>query len=140
MKYPVLKRPHGKIMTDPISDMLIRIKNAQAVNKETVGIPFSKLKQELARVLKQSGLILDYEKKGRAIVKKLELKLKYENSFSAIAAVKRISKPGQRIYLKSREIFSKKGSTIIVSTSRGLMTGDEARKAKLGGEVLCQIS
>ncbi len=127
-------------MTDPISDMLIRIKNAQAVNKETVSIPFSKLKQELARVLKQSGLILDYEKKGRAIVKKLELKLKYDQSFPAIAAVKRISKPGQRIYLKNREIFSKKGSTIIVSTSRGLMTGDEARKAKLGGEILCQIS
>ena len=127
-------------MTDPISDMLIRIKNAQSVNKETVGIPFSKLKQELARVLKQSGLIFDYEKKGRAIVKKLELKLKYENSFPAIADIKRISKPGQRIYLKSREIFSKKGSMIIVSTSHGLMTGDEARKAKLGGEILCQIS
>jgi len=78
--------------------MLIRIKNAQAVNKETVSIPFSKLKQELTRVLKQSGLILDYEKKGRAVVKKLELKLKYDQSSPAIAAVKRISKPGQRIY------------------------------------------
>lgn len=127
-------------MTDSIADMLIRIKNAQAVNKETVGIPFSKLKQEIARVLKQNGLILDYEKKGRAIVKKLELKLKYENSFPAVAAVKRISKPGKRIYLKSREIFSKKGSVIIVSTSQGLMAGSEARKAKLGGEILCEIA
>ena len=127
-------------MTDPIADMLIRIKNAQAVNKETVGVPFSKLKQEIARVLKQNGLILDYEKKGRATVKKLELKLKYENSFPAIAVVKRISKPGQRIYLKSHEIFSKKGSMIIVSTSHGLMAGSEARKAKLGGEILCEIA
>lgn len=127
-------------MTDPIADMLIRIKNAQAVNKETVSTPFSKLKQEIARVLKQNGLILDYEKKGRAIVKKLELKLKYENSFPAVAAVKRISKPGQRIYLKSQDIFSKKGKTIIISTSKGIMTGNEARKAKLGGEILCEIS
>lgn len=140
MKFPVLKKLAGKTMTDPISDMLIRIKNAQAVKKETVNIPFSKLKQEIARVLKQNGLILDYEKKGRAVVKKLELKLKYENSFPAIAAVKRISKPGQRIYLKNREIFSKKGSMIIVSTSQGLMAGSEARKAKLGGEILCEIA
>jgi small subunit ribosomal protein S8 len=130
-----------KIMTDPISDMLIRIKNAQAVNKETVVIPFSKMKQEIAGVLKQSHMILDYEKKGRSVVKKLEIKLKYTNSFPAITNTKRISKPGQRIYMGKKEIFSKgRGIVTIISTSRGIMTSGEARKAGLGGEVLCEIS
>ena len=78
-------------MTDPISDMLIRIKNAQAVKKETVSVSFSRMKQDIVNVLKQSNLILDYEKKGRGVIKKLELKLKYVDSFPAIADVKRIS-------------------------------------------------
>lgn len=129
-------------MVDPISDMLIRIKNAQAVKKETVVIPFSKTKQELARVLKESGLILDFEKKGRAVSsKKLELRLKYSDSFPAITHTQRISRPGQRIYLKHHEIFPKGvGFLRIISTSRGLMTDAQARKQKLGGEILCEIS
>src|SRR3989344_2944401 len=115
-------------MTDPISDMLIRMKNAQAVNKETVALPFSKMKQEIARVLKQSQMILDYEKKGRSIAKKLEIKLKYVNSFPAITNAKRISKPGQRIYLGKKEIFPKdKGVVTIISTSKGVMSAGEAR-------------
>lgn len=128
-------------MTDQISDMLIRIKNAQAVNKETVVIPFSKTKQEIARVLKQTQMILDYEKKGRSVIKKLEIKLKYINSFPAITNIKRISKPGQRIYMGKREIFSKgKGIVTIISTSKGIMSLNEAKKSGLGGEILCEIS
>ena len=129
-------------MTDPIADILIRIKNAQAVKKETILVPFSKLKQEMARVLKQAGFILDYEKKGRTVVnKKLEIKLKYSNSFPVISSTKRISKPGQRIYIKHNEIFSKgRGILQIISTSKGIMSDADARKSKLGGEVLCEIS
>lgn len=142
-KYPELKNHRGnKKMTDPISDMLTRIKNAQAVKKETVAVPFSKMKQELARVLKESGFIADFEKKGRAVSnKKLELKLKYGDSFPAVTNAQRISKPGQRIYVKYHEIFTK-GSRLlrIISTSHGLMSDAEAKKQKLGGEVLCEIS
>lgn len=128
-------------MVDPISDMLIRIKNAQAVKKETVVIPFSKMKQEIARVLKQCQMILDYEKKGRLAAKKLEIKLKYVNSFPSITNTKRISKPGQRIYLGKKEIFSKdKGVVTIISTSSGIMSSSEAKKLGVGGEVLCEIS
>ncbi|MFY9493142.1 MAG: 30S ribosomal protein S8 [Minisyncoccia bacterium] len=129
-------------MTDPISDMLTRIRNAQTVKKETVVIPFSKTKQELARVLKEVGFILDFEKKGRAVSgRKLELKLKYINSFPAITTIKRISKPGQRIYIKHNKIFPRgSGFLRVISTSRGLVSDSQAYKQKLGGEVLCEIS
>ncbi|MEK7565382.1 MAG: 30S ribosomal protein S8 [Patescibacteria group bacterium] len=127
---------------DPISDMLTRIRNASAVNKETVVMPFSKMKQEIASVLKRANLILDFEKKGRNIAgKKLELKLKYTESFPAISSAKRISKPGQRAYIKHSEIFSKKGGSIrIISTSKGIMIDAEARRNKLGGEIVCEIN
>lgn len=127
---------------DPISDMLTRIRNASAVNKETVVMPFSKMKQEVASVLKRANLILDFEKKGRNISgKKLELKLKYTESFPAISDAKRVSKPGQRIYIKHNEIFPEKDGTVkIISTSKGIMLDAEARKNKLGGEVVCEIN
>ena len=128
-------------MTDPIADMLVRIKNAQAVKQETVVMPFSKIKQEIARVLKNSQLILDFEKKGRTVAKKLEIKLKYTNGHPAVSNIKRISKSGQRIYASSKAIFSRgPGSLVVVSTSKGIMSGKEARQAKLGGEILCEIS
>ena len=126
---------------DPIADMLIRIKNAQAVGRETVVIPFSKMKQEIARVLKQRQFILDFEKKGRTVAKKLEIKLKYVGARPMISQVKRVSRPGQRIYARSRDIYPKGKDTItIISTSRGVMPAEEARRDKLGGEVLCHIS
>lgn len=141
-RYPELKKHHGKFMTDPIADVLVRIKNAGAVKKETVAVSFSKVKNEIARVLKQSGFILDFEKRGRLVSsRKLELKLKYlPSSFPAISNIVRISKPGRRIYLKHHEIFPKKGGLKIISTSRGIMSDEEARKSKLGGEILCEIS
>lgn len=126
---------------DPIADMLIRIKNAQAVGQETVVIPFSKMKQEIARILKQRQFILDFEKKGRTVAKKLEIKLKYAGDLPMISQIKRVSRPGQRIYIKSRDIYPKGKNTItIISTSRGVMLAEEARRDKLGGEVLCDIS
>lgn len=129
-------------MTDPIADMLIRIKNAQAAGKETVAVPFSKVKQEIARVLKGAGFVADFEKKGRsAAARKLEVRLKYTNSFPAVSLARRISRPGRRIYLKHAQIFPKgRGVLRIISTSRRIMSDVEARKAGLGGEVLCEVS
>ncbi len=128
-------------MTDPISDMLNRIRNAQAVLKETVDIPFSNLKYEIAKILKKGGFVEKVEKKGRKIKRMIEITLKYENKTSVISGLARISKPGQRVYFKAKKIKRvKEGYGIaIISTSKGLMVDKEARKEKLGGEVICKI-
>jgi len=134
----VLKNHLGKNMTDPITDMLNRIRNAQAVSHETVSIPFSNVKFEIAKILKKQGLVLEVEKKGRVPKKIIEIVLKYP---SDMIGLKRVSKPGQRIYAGAKEIRNTKGryALLIVSTPKGLMTGREARKNKVGGEIICEI-
>ena len=128
-------------MTDPITDMLNRIRNSQAVFQETVVIPFSKLKFELAKVLENQCFVEKVEKKGKKIKKTIEINLKYKDKAPTIEGMKRISKPGQRIYLPFSKIRRVKGGygVAVVSTSQGLMTDREARKKKLGGEILCEI-
>jgi len=128
-------------MTDPISDMLTSIKNAQAVLKETVEVPFSNFKYEIAKILEKNGFIAKAEKKGKKIKKLIEITLKYDNKRPAISGLKKISKPGQRIYKKAKELKPVKGGygIAIISTSKGLMTNKEARKQKLGGEVICEM-
>ncbi len=128
-------------MTDPITDMLNRIRNAQAVGKETVEIPFSNLKYEIAQILEKEGFVEKVEKRGKKSRKFIELTLKYENGLPAISGLKRVSKPGQRIYLPYGKLKPVKGGygISIISTSKGLMTNKGARKNKLGGEVLCEI-
>ena len=137
-------------MTDPITDMLNRIRNAQAVSHPAVSVPFSKLKYEIARMLEKEGLIEKIEKKGRKAKKVIEITLKYQETSDkgekgkmrpAISGLKRISKPGQRIYTGTKEIKKIRGGygIAIISTSKGLMTDKKARKQKLGGEVLCEI-
>ncbi len=130
------------MVTDPIADMLIRIKNALMARHRTVIIPVSKMKLEIARILKEEGYIEDYifiDEKPRG---KIEIILKYdENKKPVIAGVKRVSKPGRRIYKGYRElpkVLDGLGIAII-STSQGIMTDYEARKRKIGGEVLCEI-
>ncbi len=128
-------------MVDPISDMLTRIRNAQAVSRETVLVPFSNLKLNLAKILEREGLISKASTQGRKINKIIEIKLRYQDGQPVISSIKRISKPGQRIYIKKdqiRPIRQDYGLTII-STSQGLMTNKEARKKGLGGEVICEI-
>ena len=127
-------------MVDPITDMLNRIRNAQAVLKETVEVPFSNLKYEIAKILEKNGFIEKVEKKGKKTKKIIEITLKYDNKIPAISGLKRISKPGQTIYLGHRKIKRVKGGygVAIISTSKGLMTDKEARKQKLGGEVICE--
>ena len=126
---------------DPIADMLTSIRNAQAVSKETVKVPFSKLKFELAKVLEKSGFLKKVEKKGRGIKKFIEIKLRYEDKIPVISGIKKISKPGQRIYSGAKELRPvRSGYGIsIISTSKGLMTNKEARKQNIGGEVICQV-
>ena len=128
-------------MTDPITDMFNRIKNAQAVNKETVTIPFSKVKQEIARVLKNENFIKDFMKKGRTINRRIEITLSYKEDAPAMDNFKRRSKPGQRLYVGYRDLFPvKNGYGIgIVSTSKGLMSDKEVRKNKIGGELLVEV-
>lgn len=134
----MLKNHLGKNMTDPITDMLNRIRNAQAVSHKTVSIPFSNVKFEIAKILKKEGLVLEVEKKGRVPKKAIEIVLKYP---SDMIGLKRVSKPGQRIYARAKEIRNTKGryALLIVSTPKGLMTGREARKNKVGGEIICEI-
>jgi len=132
-------------MTDPISDMLIRILNAQAVFHESVSLPYSNLKYEIAMILQKEGLVAGVEKKGRKEKRILKIDLKYlktnNRNFPVISEAKRISKPGQRIYLPVKKIKSVKGGygISIISTPKGLLTDKEAKKQKTGGEVLCEI-
>ena len=126
---------------DQITDMLNRIRNAQAVLHPKVEIPFSNLKYEIAKILEKNSLIEKAVKNGKKEKRTIEITLKYENKKGTIAGLKRVSKPGQRIYLPARKIKKVKGGygLSIISTSKGLMTGQEAKKQKLGGEILCEI-
>jgi small subunit ribosomal protein S8 len=126
---------------DPISDMLTRIRNAYAAKKTEVLVPYSKLKHNLAKVLMQESWIKDMEVKSEGTLKDLLLQLRYENGEPVISGIKRVSRPGQRIYTKNDSIPSVRGGmgTTIISTSRGLMPDRMARKEKVGGEIICQI-
>ena len=130
-------------MTDPIADMLNRIKNAQTVSHLTVEVPFSNLKYEIAKILEENGFIEKVEKKGRKTKRTIEIVLKYHDKTPAILGLKRVSKPGQRIYFDSTQIKKVKDGygMAIISTSKGggLMTNKEAGKRKIGGEVICEV-
>ena len=126
------------VVTDTIADMLTRIRNANAMRYETVEIPNSKIKVEIARILKDEGFINDYKVEDRT----LTVTLKYaENRERVITGLKRISKPGLRVYAKSEEIPKVLNGLgiAIISTSKGIMTDKEARKENIGGEVLAYI-
>ena len=129
-------------MTDPIADMLTRIRNANIVSHPEVEMPSSKLKLELAKVLKEEGYITDYTEKEVGKFKVLSITLKYdERNKPVISNLKRISKTGLRVYSKAKDlpqVFGGLGIAII-STSKGLMTDRKARKENLGGEVLCYV-
>lgn len=129
-------------MTDPIADMLTRIRNANMVSHETVEIPSSKLKVELAKLLKNEGFITDYEVKEAGKFNVLSITLKYDdNKKPVITKLERISKPGLRNYCKAKNLPKVLGGMgiAIVSTSKGLLTDRKARKENIGGEVLCYV-
>lgn len=128
-------------MTDPISDFLTRIRNAATAGQQEVFIPFSKLKSELARILQEEGYLWSYELDTSAAHPRLKLKIKYQGKAPVVRNLTRISKPGLRKYVSVDEIPRVLGGLgiSILSTSRGIMTGARAKKAKVGGELLAQI-
>lgn len=129
-------------MTDPIADMLTRIRNAQRVRRLNIVLPFSKVKLNLAKILQKEGYIDSVKEEGSQAGKSINITLKYdEKGRPVIHGLKRISKPGQRIYLKKKNLpYVLNGLGIaVISTSQGLMTNKEARKRNLGGEILCIV-
>ena len=130
------------MVTDPIADMLTRIRNANAMRYKQVEIPASNLKVEIAKILKEEGFIVDYKIKENNVQNIIVLTLKYgQNKERVINGLKRISKPGLRVYAKASEmpkVLNGLGIAI-VSTSQGVMTDKQARNASLGGEVLAYI-
>lgn len=128
-------------LSDPIADMLTRVRNALSAEHDVVEMPHSKLKKEIARILKREGYITDYTTEG-GTKKTLRLYLKYSGEQEpVIQGLRRISRPGLRTYVGATEIPSFLGgiATVIVTTSAGVLTGREARKQKVGGEVLCYV-
>ena len=132
-------------MTDPIADFLTRIRNGIMAAHETVEIPSSKLKKELARILREQGYIESFDiVEGRpgAAGERILVRLKYtENRTSVISGIRRVSRPGQRTYVDAKHVPKVLGGmgTAILSTSHGVMTGHDARKAGVGGEVVAQV-
>ena len=128
-------------MIDPISDMLTRIRNGSRALLPTVEMPHSKIKESIANILKKEGYIADVVVDGKGAKKTIKLKLKYEGKKNVIEGLKRISSPGLRRYVGSTEIPRVRGGlgVAVVSTSEGVMTGTQARKKNIGGELLCYI-
>jgi len=129
-------------MTDPIADMLTRIRNANTVMHERVDIPFSKEKAAIAKILKEEGYILNFKEISEANHKKLRVYLKYAGGKErVIKGIKRISKPGRRVYTGVEEMPKVLGGLgiAIVSTPKGIITDKGARKENVGGEILCYV-
>jgi small subunit ribosomal protein S8 len=149
-KYPVSSRPAGKAqektfmsMTDPISDMLTRIRNANHMYKEKVDVPFSKLKLEITRILSEEGFIKNYktvEEKGRPAW--IRISLKYSDKKErVITHINRVSHSGGRVYSRRANVPLEIGGLgiVILSTSKGILTDRQARRQGIGGEVLCRV-
>jgi small subunit ribosomal protein S8 len=127
-------------MSDPVSDLLTRIRNAHQALLPSVEVSHSRLKESIAGILKREGYISDFSVEGK-VIKKLNLKLKYQGKKGVIEGLRRVSKPGLRRYVGATEIPRVRGGlgTAILSTSHGMMTGVQARKQNLGGELVCYV-
>ena len=127
-------------MNDPISDMLTRIRNANRALLPMVEIPHSKIKESIAAILKREGYIMDFAVEGK-IPRRIKMKLKYQGKRSVIEGLNRVSTPGLRRYVGATEIPRVRGGlgVSMISTSEGLMTGTQARKKNLGGELICYV-
>lgn len=128
-------------LTDPIADMLTRIRNANAAKHATVVVPFSRIKESIANLLKNEGYIVDYEIKEEGAIKDIVVTLKFVDGEEVIKGLKRISKPGRRVYSSVENLPKVLGGLgiAIVSTPKGVLTDKECRKHSVGGEVLCYI-
>ncbi len=129
------------VLSDPISDFLTRFQNAARANQEKFSAPYSRMKEEIARILKEEGYLWSYEKSGEGVSAQLIAKPRYDGRTPALAGVKRVSRPGLRHYVGSDEIPKVLGGMgiSIISTSKGLMVGHKARKQNIGGELLALV-
>ena len=131
----------SKTSTDPISDMLTRIRNAINVRKREVALPHSKVKESVARLLQENRFIEGVSVDGDGIAKTLHIVINSEGTNANISEITRLSKPGRRDYARSEKIpIIKRGrGLVIVSTSKGMMTGSDAKKQGIGGELICKV-
>lgn len=131
----------SKTTTDPIADMLTRIRNAIAVRKTEVSLPHSNIKESVARLLQQSNFIDDVKVSDATVGKTLVVKINDESGNARITEIVRMSKPGRRYYVNAQEIpVVKRGrGVVILSTSKGLMTGEQAKDEHVGGELICKV-
>ena len=129
------------VSTDPIADMLTRIRNAIAVRKNEVVLPHSKVKESVAQLLKESGFIADLSVTDATVGKSMKIVINSEDDNAHITEIVRLSKPGRRVYYASRDIPTvKRGrGVVIVSTSKGMMLGDKAKQLGIGGELICKV-
>ena len=128
-------------VSDPIADMLTRIRNASRARHTDVSVPASKTKLAIAEILKAEGFIEDFSQSEAGPRKNIDIKLKYVGKVPVVSGLKRISKPGLRVYASKTEIPRVLGGlgVVVISTSQGIMTGQQARRSQLGGEVLAYI-
>lgn len=129
------------MMTDPIADMLTRIRNASGVRKSEVSVPYSKLKHAIATILAREGYVGKVEEQGTGVSRQLVISLKYTGQVPAVQSLIRISRPGSRRYVKKGEIEKVLNGfgVAILSTPRGILTDAEAKKSGVGGELLCEV-
>jgi small subunit ribosomal protein S8 len=130
------------MMTDPVADMLTRIRNANHALHETTSMPSSKLKEEIARILVSEGYVDGYEVHASGAKKTLEIKLRYGSDRTpVIKGLRRISKPGARVYARAGELPRTHGGLgiVLISTSQGVLPDREARRQKIGGEIVCEV-
>jgi len=130
------------MLSDPLADLLTRIRNASSVNKKTVVVPYSQLKENLVKILVKHAYLKDYQVTGKIPNKNLEISFKFSHHKPTITTLTRISKPGVRIYaavVDLNKIMRSRG-LIILSTSQGIMTAKQAKQKKLGGEIICKVS
>jgi small subunit ribosomal protein S8 len=128
-------------LSDPIGDMLARLKNSQMRNHKKIELPSSKFKTKIAEILKSEGYIIDYEVKSEENKSNLHISLKYNSGNPVISSIERVSKPGRRIF-SSAESLPKVNNGLgiaIISTPKGVMTDIDARKNKVGGEIICKV-
>ena len=128
-------------LSDPIGDMLARLKNSQMRNHKRIEMPSSKFKERIAEILKSEGYIIDYEVKSEQNKSNLLISLKYNSGNPVISSIERVSKPGRRIF-SSAESLPKVNNGLgiaIISTPKGVMTDIDARKQKVGGEIICKV-
>lgn len=143
VSYPALRKQAGNMSTHLIANMLSSIKNASLAGKKEVEVPYSKICESIAKVLKDTGYLAEVKvfKEKESAGKSIKLGIAYKNEIPVLRDIKMRSKPGRRIYKGADELGSVAGGygTSVVSTSRGIMRGQEARKKRLGGELICEV-